>query len=654
MRLFAHVLLLISFVLTGLGHANSLDDDPLAKLAVHAYDGAAKNYVDNQACATCHAKLFNSYQDVGMARSFSHPSDAILMERFGEEFYHTASDRYYRIDKQQQQLIFHRYQKDNQGNKINHFSTHIDWILGSGYRARSYLYQNEAGELFMLPLGWYAQTQQWGMSPGFETKHHFGVQRQVKRECMFCHNAYPDVAEGSDAPFAAHHFPTQLPQGTGCQRCHGPGAEHIRAALQAKPLTTIHANIVNPTKLPPQQRDSVCFQCHMLPAVSMVGIRDFDAATYSFKAGESLNDYLQHVEVTNKDKVEHGQFEINHHGYRFWQSECYQQSQGELACISCHDPHVKPEPQAFRAQVSQTCQQCHQRIETKHPALNEHKAINASSDCVSCHMPTRRTQDVVEVTMTDHKIARGPFDQAALVAPTSKQDPVITDVNLLPFGEMPSELESKLVRAITVLRTKANAAATDSLKTILVQNTVNSFVPYVDLLEAEVKLGRYQGAINTAKHILNQPDAPQFTTLSSLGIALLASGQTQQAIKVLRHTITLGNDPKNNYNLGVALMSQQQYSEAQTQFEYALALRENMHSAWLFLGKAHLAQNQNAEAVNTMKRALAIAPDYEKAYVELVQLLLSQQQLSEAKRYLNQGMKSAETTAELQVLKDSL
>ncbi|WP_028772783.1 tetratricopeptide repeat protein [Shewanella waksmanii] len=655
LRNLAAVLLLCMLISSPLSlHAAANKPDPLQQLKISAYDGAAKGYVDDKACATCHAKLFESYQDVGMARSFAAPADAVLMERFGEEYYHAESSRYYRIDNQDRELIFHRYQKDDQGNRINHFSVGIDWILGSGYRARSYLYQNDAGELYMLPLGWYAQTQQWAMSPGFETKHHFGVQRQVKRECMFCHNAYPDVEAKSDSPFAAHLFPEQLPQGTGCQRCHGPGANHIRAALNAQPISKIHGNIINPAKLAPEQRDSVCFQCHMLPAVSMVGVRDFDSPTYSFRAGDKLNDYLAHVEVTqaNADKKQH--FEINHHGYRFWQSECYQQSQGQLACISCHDPHVKPQSQAFRAQVSQTCQQCHQGIEAKHPAISELKHISVSTDCVSCHMPTTRTQDVINVTMTDHKISRGPFDLNALIAPINKQDPIITDINLLPFGEVATGVNAQLIRATTVLRTKANADAADALKHLLVKHQIDSFVPYVDLLAAEVKLERYQAAINTAKHILNQPNAPQFTTLSYLGIALLAEGQTEQAIKVLSHAITLEDDPKNNYNLGIALFNQQQYTAAKTQFERTIELRPTMHSAWLFLGKVHQQQGQVASAIAAFKQALAIAPDFEKAYTELVQLLIKQQQLSEAKRYLQLGLKSAQSTTKLQALQDSL
>ena len=36
--------------------------------------------------------------------------------------------------------------------------------------------------------------------------------------------------------------------------------------------------------------------------------------------------------------------------------------------------------------------------------------------CVTCHMPSRRTRDVINVTMTDHRIATGPFDLDALVS----------------------------------------------------------------------------------------------------------------------------------------------------------------------------------------------------------------------------------------------
>ncbi|MBW3549201.1 MAG: hypothetical protein KY452_13855, partial [Actinobacteria bacterium] len=70
----------------------------------------------------------------------------------------------------------------------------VDWVLGSGHTSRTYLYATPGGELYQLPLAWYSQDGgHWAMAPGFDRPDHVGLLRPVRRECMFCHNAYPDV-----------------------------------------------------------------------------------------------------------------------------------------------------------------------------------------------------------------------------------------------------------------------------------------------------------------------------------------------------------------------------------------------------------------------------------------------------------------------------
>ena len=103
--------------------------------------------------------------------------------------------------------------------------------MGSGKHSRVYLYSTPNGELYQLPIAWYTQEKRWAMAPGFDRPDHLGVHRRVRRECMFCHNAYPDVPAGSDLYGPYQTFPAELPEGLGCQRCHGPGAEHARLAL---------------------------------------------------------------------------------------------------------------------------------------------------------------------------------------------------------------------------------------------------------------------------------------------------------------------------------------------------------------------------------------------------------------------------------------
>src|SRR3954447_4262624 len=55
--------------------------------------------------------------------------------------------------------------------------------------------------------------------------------------------------------------------------------------------------------------------------------------------------------------------------------------------------------------ISSACKGCHDTTLTKIVAAGKHPA---AADCISCHMPKRRTEDVVHVVMTDHLIQRRP------------------------------------------------------------------------------------------------------------------------------------------------------------------------------------------------------------------------------------------------------
>ncbi len=618
------------------------EPDVLEIVGARETKGAAAGYVDDTVCGRCHADMYATYQGVGMAQSFKRPGSATRIEDFGQEFFHAPSQRYYQIIERGEDLIFRRYQRDKNGAEINALEIPVNWILGSGNRARSYLYQTDWGEMFMLPVGWYSEDRRWDMSPGFEAADHPGIHRQASRPCLFCHNAFPEVPEGSDRHWEVETFPHELPEGTGCQRCHGPGAEHIRTVLTGQEIDEIRAAITNPARLPAELRDSVCFQCHMLPSASLTGARRVGTDIYSFRPGQQLSDYLVHVDVVEQGVKPEDRFEINHHGYRLMQSSCYRESEGELSCISCHDPHVKPESSSFRMTVGAVCEGCHE------DAVEQHNPETELSDgaCVTCHMPRRRTSDVIHVTMTDHRIATGPFDLAGLVKPVDKENRTITSVAILDLGEPPTGGEADAYRSVAALRSGRNTqVALQELMPALQDLELEANDPYVDLATMQFTAGRYREAEATARQLIDEGQNLR-PAYSILGTSLLGQGKQEEAIRMLQQSIAVQPHPETHFNLAAAYLGTGDYPNAETQIDAAIEMRPYMPAAWKYKAKLLVARNEPEKARDAFVRALQLQPFDLSLYGELIDLLRALGESDEAERYLELGLRMSRTQAD--------
>ena len=68
-----------------------------------------------------------------------------------------------------------------------------------------------------------------GMSPGSDSDHP-RTRRFISYKCIFCHNGIPRIPTGHEAPGSDPVFTGDLPEGIDCQRCHGPGGNHVRTA----------------------------------------------------------------------------------------------------------------------------------------------------------------------------------------------------------------------------------------------------------------------------------------------------------------------------------------------------------------------------------------------------------------------------------------
>lgn len=648
-------------------------DDPMALFGIHVTEGAAAGYVDDRMCARCHAELAESYREVAMAQSFYRPRESTAVEDFDTPFVHEASDRIYRMRREGDRYFFRRHQVDTEGQELNAWEVEIDWIMGSGNHSRVYLYRIPSGELYQLPIAWYAadasgEPARWGMAPGFDNPWHNGVTRIVQRECMFCHNAYPEVPAGSDLRGQPHLFPEELPEGLGCQRCHGPGAEHVRISLgrdlsPSPPpetdddgegdttLDPVRSSIVNPARLASERRDELCDSCHLQPTVVIPGMRHFGRPDYSYQVGEPLEEFFVAIDVEEDGTSKADRFEINHHPYRLRQSRCYTESAGEMSCLTCHDPHRKVSADERAAHYRAACLSCHTVEACQLEAMGGATRLDgvlanvAADDCASCHMPKRRSTDVIQVVMTDHTIQRRP-DQEAMLDPLEEKTPILVGIELIG-KEPPTQSLGEIYRALAVERAGGQNESLQHLRRHLPLANPDNSEPWFQLIKGLSRVGRNAEAHGMARRMRQRfPEDPRLVDLHAL--TQLYLGRSEEGLATLHEASTLRPErPEGHFNLGRILLGRGEAAKALPHLESALSLRPNFTLAWFYLGQARAQLGETDQATDALRRALALDPSLGRAYLALSELLLAAERPEEAERWWRHGRANARHPGEL-------
>ncbi|MEM8930602.1 MAG: tetratricopeptide repeat protein [Acidobacteriota bacterium] len=644
----------------------------LADLGVRITGGAAPGYLEDRACTPCHAMIAETYREVGMARSFVSARDADRIEDFdAEPYFHAPSGRYYQMrETADGGLRFRRWQIDGQGREVHALEQDVDWVMGSGHTSRVYLYATPSGELFQLPLAWYSQGQHWRFAPGQDRARHDGVSRIIRRECMFCHNAYPDAPAGSDAPWASHTFPDELPHGTGCQRCHGPGARHAALTYGGAERQEIIDAIVAPKRLAADRSRDICYTCHMQPAVAMMPVRRFGRADYSQRPGDPLSDYLVQTDAEIEGVPKPERFEINHHPYRMEQSACFIETlradgTSSLSCLTCHDPHRKVPAAERAAHYRRACTGCHAVTPEKLAAMRDKAAATdgftdqervwfETQDCAGCHMPRRRTQDVIHVVMTDHKITRLPDAPTERLAPLTERHVGLTTIEFLRPDEAPAGDLGEIHRVRAVLQAGGGAEALDRLNALLERTPVDAPEVWLAKVRAELGLHRYAAAEKTIGRLLGMlPEHPQIYRY--WGLARAGQGQADTAIALVERAVEL--DPTSHesvFNLGVLLSSAGRPADAEPHLRRAITLRPHAAPAHRHLGQVLLALDRPDEAETAFRQALAAEPSDGGSTIALGRLLLERGDRDAALRALRHGMRWARRPDAIRAVLDSI
>jgi len=584
-------------------------DHATTRAAAIRVTGAAGGYAPDNECTVCHSDIARTYADVGMARSLYLFDPQSSIEDFvHNHFYHANGDRHYEMSVRDGTMYVARYQVDSRGGRFNEFEAAVDWVIGSGNHVRSYMFQTEAGELYQMPISWYAGVG-WRLSPGFDAEHPNDFSREVTRECMFCHNAYPDVPAGSDRFGEPDVFPANLPHGIGCQRCHGPGAEHIRVAERSRAsMQEIRDSIINPARLDPARRDDVCMQCHLQPSVKLVSImRRFGESEYAYRPGDPLHEHLLHFDIEGSDPG--ARFEINHHPFRLFQSACYVESGGAMSCMTCHDPHVKVRPEERLAHYRAACLSCHQ---TEDCNLDEmrlaaaHTGI-AADDCVSCHMGPRVPTDVTHAVMTDHLIQKRPPPLTPVPVAMENEALVNPRARFYERGDAPAPSGALADVYKTITLTRTGFGDLGALRAAA-ENAPDAQEIYWYLGQEELASQEFAAAERTfARAAEIAPDRawPRI----GLAKALQRQGKHQPALAQFRKALDLTpNDPEIHLGLARSLGPLGRTGEAHAALEEAIRLRSHYAEAFHEVGLLHAQAGEYAKAETAYTRALAIEP----------------------------------------------
>lgn len=577
-------------------------------------------------CAACHAEIAARFARTGMGRSVAPVGSPGNRADWApaQPFVHDRSRRTFEPRLEDGKYVLRRFQTGPDGSRENEIEREAHWAVGSGEHAQTFLHRAEQGAWIELPLSWYAESGgAWAMSPGYDQPHHAGFRRALDDRCLFCHAAYPSPGE----PDALRPID--------CARCHGPGDGHAAAMRDPQGAAAGGAqDLVNPARLDPDRSLEICLQCHLQSTSRPLPdqVRRFDREPFSFRPGEPLGAFaiaFDHPEGTPQKQ----KFEVNGAGYGLLRSACFGASgAAALSCRTCHDPHGEEAPDAVSRRATAACRSCH----AEELAERAH-----SGDCLSCHMPRRRTEDAVHVAMHDHGIPRlapeadwrQPIDELEAARAAAYQG----DVALLYPPEL-AEPERSLYLAVAQVREGTNPAAGLARFQAAVRARPAPAGALFELAEAYRRSGDCAAAAGAYREALDggldSAGAAQF-----LGECLLRLGWTEEAVAAMDEA--LERHPRQAGLLMTAAVAAGQAGAVERSIgllERAVAAEPERPLAWLNLGASLERAERTEEAERAYRQAVAAQPDHAYARTHLAALLVATGRVAEAERQLEEAV----------------
>jgi hypothetical protein len=228
--------------------------------------------------------------------------------------------------------------------------------------------------------------------------------KSFDKECASCHyngytltkNANGDYIAGSandpegEMDIDGDGTPNEI--NMGCENCHGPGSNHVKAPKAKKA-----ANIVSPGKLAAERASMICGQCHSRPQGNLKNDQPVNADNKMMLPGTSRNaflaEYTTREDAAPKDFWADGLHSKSHHQQYtdFIKSSKHRNGNHLVACADCHEPHGKAKfahQMKLDSNSAESCTTCHKGNTDIGKHVMAKTKCNVAPEkitCSSCH-----------------------------------------------------------------------------------------------------------------------------------------------------------------------------------------------------------------------------------------------------------------------------
>jgi predicted CXXCH cytochrome family protein len=367
-------------------------------------------YVGSAQCAPCHRMMFELWKDTLHNKSqqvLTHSNETVVTDWSGT--LKVKSGKVPEVTIRLEEMPRRNYRATlvdakDPSKEVTYtvVRTYGGWGWKQQYQVRI------GGYHYLLPFQWHQASSQW-MS--YNLQHWYSEDGSLKEptrdnsfelNCAGCHNTGLEMKKVLD-----DYYPTYTELNTGCEKCHGPGSDHVDSPRAS-------GKIVNPRKLPYERGLEVCGQCHSRGVSVPGGVTQYpwnDRDNKAYVLGEPLAAYFQSLPVRWQSSGAHSKA---HH--QQW-SDLIRSGhfRGKVLCFDCHNPHGGPaRHQMVRADHNNTlCLSCHFKQFQNVAAVRAHARHDYAPEtrglgrCSSCHMvKTASSAEAGDIHSHDFKVVK--------------------------------------------------------------------------------------------------------------------------------------------------------------------------------------------------------------------------------------------------------